>query len=102
MAKNNADNIAQGQLTDDDKVGLRALLAQMDAMSARIREALGEAPPSNVTATRLGQDTAVLDVPSPQDSAIAEPDEKETGALPVTEPTPPSTIDHAEGSMDLD
>ncbi|KAH6998516.1 hypothetical protein BKA56DRAFT_608056 [Ilyonectria sp. MPI-CAGE-AT-0026] len=102
MAKNNVDNIAQGQLTDDDKVGLRALLAQMDAMSARIREALGEAPPSNVTATRLGQDTAVLDVPSPQDSAIAEPDEKETGALPVTEPTPPSTIDHAEGSMDLD
>ncbi|KAK7404182.1 hypothetical protein QQX98_010024 [Neonectria punicea] len=102
MAKTNADNIALGQLTSNDKVSLRALLAQMDAMGARIREVLGEAPPSHITAAMLGQDSAVLDVPSPQDSAIAEPHEKDLGALPITEPTPPSTIDHAESSMDLD
>ncbi|KAH7162614.1 hypothetical protein B0J13DRAFT_615242 [Dactylonectria estremocensis] len=102
IAKHNADNIAMGHLTNNDKVGLRALLAQMDAMGSRIREALGEVPPSKVGGVMRGQGIPVPDVPSPQDSAIADPDEKDNGSHPVTEPTPPSTIDHAEGSMELD
>lgn len=87
-------------MTDSDKISLRALLAQMDVMSARIRQALGESPP-DVAANMFDQDM-VSDLLSPQDSAIAEPPEKVTAPLPVTEPTPPSTIDHVEGAMDLD
>lgn len=101
MAKANAQNIASGHLTDEDKLGLRALLAQMDAISARVRQALGQdAPLAGVAAAPLGQASA-LDVLSPENSAIAELDDK-VPAPPVTEPTPPSTVDHAEGAMDLD
>jgi hypothetical protein len=94
MAKNSANNIATGLLTDGDKVGLRALLAQMDAMSARIRDVLGEAP------RMLERDNEMSNILSPEESVI-----DTTGKMtptPVTEPTPPSTFDHAEGSMDLD
>ncbi|KAM0204630.1 hypothetical protein ACHAPI_000397 [Fusarium lateritium] len=98
MAKTDAANVATGHLTDNDKLSLRALLTQMDTMGARIRHLLGE--PSGATASMIDQD-AIPSILSPQDSAIAEPLDKVT-ALPVTEPTPPSTIDHAEGSMDLD
>lgn len=85
MAKANADNIAAGRLTDEDRLGLRALLTQMDAMSTRVRHLLGEdAPCPRVAAAPLGQGKLV------------------TAPPPVTEPTPPSTIDHAEGAMDLD
>jgi hypothetical protein len=98
MAKTDAANVATGHLTDNDKLSLRALLTQMDTMGARIRHLLGE--PTGATATMLDHD-AIPSILSPQDSAIAEPLDKVT-APPVTEPTPPSTIDHAEGSMDLD
>lgn len=102
MAKANADNIQVGHLTDDDKLGLRALLTQMEAMSARVRQALGEdAPLTGVAAAPRGQGS-VLDVLSPENSAFADPDDKVTAPPPVTEPTPPSTIDHAEGAMELD
>jgi hypothetical protein len=104
MAKTDAANVATGHLTDNDKLSLRALLTQMDTMGARIRHLLGEpigaTATATATATMLDQD-AIPSILSPQDSAIAEPFDKIT-APPVTEPTPPSTIDHAEGSMDLD
>jgi hypothetical protein len=102
MAKTDAANVATGHLTDNDKLSLRALLTQMDTMGARIRHLLGEpiGATATATATMLDQD-AIPSILSPQDSAIAEPFDKIT-APPVTEPTPPSTIDHAEGSMDLD
>ncbi|CAJ0553906.1 Ff.00g124180.m01.CDS01 [Fusarium sp. VM40] len=100
MAKTDAANVATGHLTDNDKHSLRALLTQMDAMGARIRHLLGEPTSATAIATMLDQD-AIPSILSPQDSAIAEPLDKVT-APPVTEPTPPSTIDHAEGSMDLD
>lgn len=102
MAKTNAQNIASGHLTEEDKLGLRALLAQMEAMSARVRQALDQdAPSASVAAAPLGQGS-VLDVLSPESSAIAELDDKVAAPPPVTEPTPPSTVDHAEGTMDLD
>ncbi|KAF5655431.1 essential subunit of the histone deacetylase rpd3s complex [Fusarium heterosporum] len=97
MTKTDAANLATGHLTDNDKLSLRALLTQMDSMGARIRHILGE--PVGVTATMLDQDV-IPSILSPQDSAIAEPLDKVSA--PVTEPTPPSTIDHAEGSMELD
>lgn len=100
MAKTDAANVATGHLTDNDKHSLRALLTQMDAMGARIRHLLGEPTSATAIATMLDQD-AIPSILSPQDSAIAEPLDK-VAAPPVTEPTPPSTIDHAEGSMDLD
>ncbi|KAF4450036.1 hypothetical protein FALBO_16550 [Fusarium albosuccineum] len=99
MAKSDASNITAGHLTDVDKLSLRALLTQMDAMGARIRQLLGE--PSGVTTAMLDQEDVIPNILSPQDSAIAEPLDK-VAPLPVTEPTPPSTIDHAEGSMELD
>lgn len=103
MAKANADNIAAGRLTDEDRLGLRALLTQMNAMSTRVRQLLGEdAPCPGVAAAPLGQGSA-LDILSPENSAIAHQDDKLiTAPPPVTEPTPPSTIDHAEGAMELD
>ncbi|KAF4996880.1 hypothetical protein FGRMN_4201 [Fusarium graminum] len=97
MTKTDAANLATGHLTDNDKLSLRALLTQMDTMGARIRHLLGE--PVGVTATMLDQDV-IPSILSPQDSAIAEPLDKVSA--PITEPTPPSTIDHAEGSMELD
>ncbi|KAF4984024.1 hypothetical protein FZEAL_682 [Fusarium zealandicum] len=99
MAKTDAGNIATGNLTGGDKLSLRALLSQMDAMGARIRQLLGE--PSSVTAAMLDQDV-IPNILSPGDSAMAEPLDKVTALPPVTEPTPPSTIDHAEGAMELD
>lgn len=98
MAKGNADNIASGQLTRDDKQSLRATLAQMEAMSARIREVLGDDKPSPETPAM----TADAHTPVSESSDINEPSEKLESIAPVTEPTPPSTVDHAEGSMDLD
>ncbi|PHH67720.1 hypothetical protein CDD80_586 [Ophiocordyceps camponoti-rufipedis] len=74
MAKANADNLAAARLGPSDRQGLRALLAQTDAMAARIRSLLDAPPPTT----------------------------KPDAAAPVAEPTPPSTVDHAEGSMDLD
>ena len=103
MAKANANNIASGYLTDDDKLGLRALLAEMDAIGARIRQKLGDdAPLTDVAAPSLRDQGSALDILSPEDSAIADPDEKVTAPPPVTEPTPPLTIDNTDGSMELD
>ncbi|KAF5673347.1 essential subunit of the histone deacetylase rpd3s complex [Fusarium circinatum] len=100
MAKADASNLSTGHLTESDKLSLRVLLNQMDSMGARIRHLLGEPEPVGISATMQDQDV-IPSILSPQDSAIAEPLDKVT-AHPVTEPTPPSTIDHAEGSMDLD
>ncbi|KAI5465776.1 hypothetical protein BGZ63DRAFT_349263 [Mariannaea sp. PMI_226] len=100
MAKNSADNFATGSLTDNDKIGLRALLAQMDAMSARVREILGEAPPSTITAAMFERGTELPNILSPEESVI-----EATGKMTPTsvrEPTSPATADHLEGPMDLD
>ncbi|UPK90353.1 hypothetical protein LCI18_001288 [Fusarium solani-melongenae] len=98
MTKTDAGNIATGHLTDSDKLSLRVLLAQVDAMGSRIRHLLGEPD----TTTMLDQEHEIPSILSPQDSAIAEPLDKVAVPPPVTEPTPPSTIDHAEGAMELD
>ncbi|KLP09898.1 uncharacterized protein Y057_6389 [Fusarium fujikuroi] len=100
MAKADASNLSTGHLTESDKLSLRVLLNQMDSMGARIRHLLGEPEPVNISATMQDQDV-IPSILSPQDSAITEPLDK-VMTHPVTEPTPPSTIDHAEGSMDLD
>jgi hypothetical protein len=98
ITKTDASNVSAGHLTENDKRSLRALLAQMDTIGGHIRQLLGE--PGGISAPMLDEDV-IPSILSPQDSAIAEPLDKVT-ALPVTEPTPPSTFDHAEGSMDLD
>ncbi|KAM0434421.1 hypothetical protein ACHAPT_003517 [Fusarium lateritium] len=102
MTKTDAGNIATGHLTDSDKLSLRALLAQMNAMGSRIRHLLGEPDTTAMLDLDLDQEHDIPSILSPQDSAIAEPLDKVAASLPVTEPTPPSTIDHAEGSMELD
>ncbi|KAM4054729.1 PHD-finger domain-containing protein [Hirsutella rhossiliensis] len=97
MAKSNADNIAVGHLTQDDRMGLRALLAQIDAMGARIRQVLGDDKPApEPSAVSADARTPVSEPPSINESGKLEP------IAPVAEPTPPSTVDHAEGSMELD
>lgn len=103
MARGSADNIASGNLSDDDKLGLRAMLAQMDAMSGRIRNLLGEKPPSpTTTPTPIpGAATPPAEPSSASPERRKKEEEQETTVL-VTEPTPPSTVDHGEGAMELD
>jgi hypothetical protein len=95
IAQGDADNIARDQLATRDKVSLRALLAQMEAMSGKIREALGEEAAPSLPSTFGGQGppSTIADSKGTVDKMDPEP--------PVTEPTPPSTIDH-EGAMDFD
>ncbi|TQV94585.1 Zinc finger domain-containing protein, PHD-finger [Cordyceps javanica] len=118
MARGNADNIALGQLTNGDKLSLRAMLAQMDAMSSRIREVLGDTKPSqqHVSSMPTPDPTAATPPPSlpppaddavPSSSPIAPKKEEDTAAImaslaTLSEPTPPLTIENADGSMDLD
>jgi hypothetical protein len=109
IAQTNADNLAFGQLRDDDKQGLRALAAQMDAMSSRIRQVLG----GESEAPKVQEETPVLSqpavaVPAKESTPFSDTHgaehvcEKPEASAPVTEPTPPSTIDHGEGTMDVD
>ncbi|KAL7923850.1 hypothetical protein ACQKWADRAFT_311650 [Trichoderma austrokoningii] len=93
MAKASADNIASGHLVQEDKMGLRAMLAQMNAMGDRIRHLLGdEAPlPTNDRGSPVTDTSDVDTFP-----------EKSEPLAPVTEPTPPSTVDHGEVTMELD
>ncbi|KAG6257778.1 hypothetical protein E4U23_000020 [Claviceps purpurea] len=130
MAQSNADNIALNKLTDADRLGLRAMLTQMDAMSSRIRQVLGgaqhgtnnnEAIAIDAASAGKGRGKGPADmVAAPRTPALTEV--KAEGSSPVmempgvsgvcranmdtpplvTEPTPPSTVDHAEGPMDLD
>lgn len=119
MARGNADNIALGQLTDSDKQSLRAMLAQMDAMSSRIRQVLGDSKPHHVSSMPTPDPTAATPPPSLmgdtmtlQHAAVASspvaPKKEEdlvaatTTMATLTEPTPPLTIDTVDGTMDLD
>lgn len=87
--------MAHDQLGDQDKVSLRALLAQMETMSGRIRDILGdEAPPSLPDLPGQGPPSTIADS---KDTVDVKMDPESL----VTEPTPPSTIDH-EGAMDFD
>lgn len=89
IAKGNADSIARDRLAETDRQSLRALLAQMEAMSASIRTILGgEEEPAADRSHLTRNDSKDMDV-------------MDTDPL-VTEPTPPSTIDHAEGVIDYD
>ena len=96
IAQGDADNIARDHLAGQDKVSLRALLAQLETMSGRIRGVLGDEALPSLPATLGGQ--------GPPPSTIADSkgsvDKMDSEPL-VTEPTPPSTIDH-EGAMDFD
>lgn len=99
MAKANADNIASGHLVQEDKMGLRAMLAQMNAMGDRIRHLLGdEAPPP----TSVAHKTNDRGSPVTDTSDVDTFPEKTEPLAPVTEPTPPSTVDHGEVTMELD
>ncbi|KAJ4158275.1 uncharacterized protein LMH87_008808 [Akanthomyces muscarius] len=120
MARGNADNIALGQLADSDKLSLRAMLAQMDAMSNRIRQVLGDSKPQHVSSMPTPDPTAATPPPSftgdtmalqheavPSSSPIAPKKEEDMAAATttmatLTEPTPPLTIDTVDGTMDLD
>jgi hypothetical protein len=99
MAKANADNIASGHLAQEDKMGLRAMLAQMNAMGDRIRHLLGDEapPPTSVTHKTNDRGSPVTDT-----SDVDTFPEKTEPLAPVTEPTPPSTVDHGEVTMELD
>lgn len=127
MAQSNADNIVLNKLTEADRLGLRAMLTQMDAMSSRIRQVLGGVQHGTNNNEAIAIDTASVGegrgkgpadiVAAPRTPALTEV--KAEGSSPVvemadvsrantdtpplvTEPTPPSTVDHAEGPMDLD
>ncbi|UKZ54927.1 hypothetical protein TrVGV298_008741 [Trichoderma virens] len=98
IARGNADNIASGQLVQDDKMSLRAMLAQMNAMGDRIRHLLGdEAPPTELAHKATDTGSPITDT-----SGVDTFPEKTEPTAPVTEPTPPSTVDHGEGTMELD
>ncbi|KHN95091.1 Essential subunit of the histone deacetylase Rpd3S complex [Metarhizium album ARSEF 1941] len=100
MAKGNAANFASGRLTAADRLGLRAMLAQMDAMSARVRKVL-----AGDTCTPAPQPIKAEASSPVTESTMGLNDpraEKMDPCMPVTEPTPPSTVDHGEGTMDLD
>ncbi|KAM3454477.1 hypothetical protein MY3296_002934 [Beauveria thailandica] len=116
MARGNADNFALGQLTDSDKLSLRAMLAQMDAMSSRIRQVLGDTKPppqQHISSMPTPDHTAAATPPAPppdhnhamaprSSSPIAPKEEEDTAMTTMamlSEPTPPLTV---EGNMDLD
>ncbi|KEY74154.1 hypothetical protein S7711_00314 [Stachybotrys chartarum IBT 7711] len=98
MARANADNIASGNLTESDRLGLRSLLVQMDAMSSKIRFLLGDDVRSPSPPDMIVQGTTPISEPPGE----PEPLDKADAMPPVTEPTPPSTTDQAEGPMELD
>jgi hypothetical protein len=98
MAKANADNFTPETMTDSDKLGLRTMLAQMDAMSSKIRFLLGgDLPPSSPPDMISPGATPVSELPGEMDMP-----EKVEQLAPVNEPTPPSIFDHPEASMDID
>lgn len=100
MAKGDADNIASGNLVQNDRMSLRAMLAQMDAMGDRIRHLLGdEAPPTASMPKAADAGSPTITDTSGVDTFLPE---KTEPSAPVTEPTPPSTVDHGEGTMELD
>ncbi|PHH58854.1 hypothetical protein CDD81_4265 [Ophiocordyceps australis] len=102
MAKGSAHNMALGQLTDLDRQSLRAMLAQMDAMSSRIRHVLGH-DDKPLTAPLPSLETNARTPISEPPSANEPPEKLDAMDDALAEPTPPSTVDHAdEGSMDLD
>lgn len=103
MAKSSADNIALNQLTDTDQLGLRAMLTQMEAMSTRIRQVLGEEQTAGPHTPAPKAIKAGMSSPVTESNGISHLHHaKMDTPPPVTEPTPPSTVDHAEGPMDLD
>ncbi|EGR52282.1 uncharacterized protein TRIREDRAFT_21215 [Trichoderma reesei QM6a] len=100
MARGDADNIASGNLVQNDRMSLRAMLAQMDAMGDRIRHLLGdEAPPAASMPKAADTGSPAVTDTSGVDTFLPE---KAEPSAPVAEPTPPSTVDHGEGTMELD
>lgn len=100
MAKSNAEHVATGRLTDDDRLGLRAMLAQMEAMTSRIRQVLGD---QSCAPTPCAIKAEEPSSPITESNGFGGLGSGKIEQLPpVTEPTPPSTVDHAEGSMELD
>jgi hypothetical protein len=87
IAQGNAANIAREQLESTDKLSLQTLLAQMENMSATIRQILTGEDSTNLGASAIQNKKAAVSIkPDPL----------------LVEPTPPSTIDHTESVMDLD
>jgi hypothetical protein len=98
MTMANADNITSGNLNETDRLGLRAMLAQMNAMSDRIRVLLGDGPKSPSLPDLIVQGTTPVSEP-PEDPETLD---KVENQIPMTEPTPPSTVGHGEGTIELD
>ncbi|KOS17170.1 Uncharacterized protein ESCO_006076 [Escovopsis weberi] len=113
MARGNAEKWANSQLSSIDKVSLRTLLIQMDTMGERIRDLLGDEAPAPLRASSSAPKPAVVagtpetegamgdDMHHGEDNGPSRAGKSES-SLPVTEPTPPSTVDHGEGTMELD
>lgn len=94
IAEADAVNIANKQLQHKDKTSLRTLLAHMERMGSQIRALLCEdATPTLPSLPDQHRSTSHNEDDFPETKI-------EHDSL-VTEPTPPSTIDH-EGGMDLD
>merc|ERR1712000_436488 len=93
IADADAVNIANKELQHKDKASLRALLAHMERMGSQIQAMLGE----DATPTLPSLPDQSRSMSHDKDEEF--PEMKHDSL--VTEPTPPSTIDH-EGGMDLD
>lgn len=93
IARGDATNIARDTLASQDKVSLMALLGEVESMGGRIRELLEKE-------TEPQPDTNIEDHPAAAQNKTDSADKMDTEPL-VTEPTPPSTIDH-EGAMDFE
>jgi hypothetical protein len=96
IAQGNADNTSRSNLVGSDEISLRALLAQMETMSSSIRQLLGEKACSPAHVTLMNQEAG-----SSFEDSKSSTIKMDTEQL-VTEPTPPSTIDHVDAAMDYD
>jgi hypothetical protein len=96
IAQGNADNISRSNLIGSDEISLRALLAQMETMSSSIRQLLGEKACSPAHVALLNREAASSFEDSKSSTIKMDVEQL------VTEPTPPSTIDHVDAAMDYD
>ncbi|GJC80673.1 hypothetical protein ColLi_03511 [Colletotrichum liriopes] len=94
MARGSAENFASGEVNAADKQSLRAMLAQMDAMSARIRSLLGAGQPDAGAHNTEGEQL-VIDCNNTDSTESAEGDstsiKNESVEPPADLPTPATT-----------
>lgn len=93
IARGDATNIARDTLANHDRVSLMALLEEVDSMGGRIRELLRKDSEAQAKPDTREPSTTAQEKTNSAEKMDMEP--------LVTEPTPPSTIDH-EGAMDFE